>query len=93
MAVPLGGSIVSEIILIILAFAVVFVIFKIGKFLFKIVAGLIINSVLGLISIFALNTFLGLGITMTFWLWVAVAIFGLPAVIVIVILHLMGIVA
>lgn len=83
----LAGGLASEIITIILIFVVLFVIFKLGKMLF----GIIINSVLGLISIFLLNLWFGLGITLSILVIIFVAIFGLPAVAVLVILRLLGI--
>ncbi len=63
------------------------------KFILKILGGLIINAILGVISLFALNSLFGLGITITPIIILAAAIFGLPGMVVIIILHFLGIVA
>ncbi|MCW6159537.1 MAG: hypothetical protein LVQ95_00400 [Candidatus Micrarchaeales archaeon] len=86
----LAGGIISEIIAFALIFLVVFLVFKLGGALLHIIAGLLINSVLGLISIWLLNMWFALGITFSLLVIVGVAIFGLPAVVVIVILRLLG---
>ena len=49
------------------------------------------NSILGLVSLFILNSVFGLGLSLSLLEWIVVAILGLPAVFVIVILHLLGI--
>ena len=87
-----AGSVLSEIILIVLIGAVLFFVFKIGKFIFKVIGGLLANSILGLISILVLNSVFGLGLVLSLLGWIIVAVFGLPAVFIIVILHLFGIV-
>jgi hypothetical protein len=86
----IGGALASEIILIIVIAAVLFLIFKIGKLLLKIIFGIIANSVLGVIAIFALDYFFSLGIPLGVPEIIASAIFGLPAVGTIVILKLFG---
>ncbi len=86
----LAGGIVSEIIAFALIFLVIFLVFKLGGALLHIITGLIINSVLGLISIWLLNMWFALGITFSLLVIAGVAIFGLPAVVVIVILRLLG---
>ncbi len=91
---PLLGilsSIASVVVLLVLIAAVIGIIFLFGKKL----AGLAINSVLGLISIFAVNSLFGLGISLAgiggIITIIIIAIFGLPAVLVIVVLKLIGI--
>ena len=86
----LAGGIVTEIISIALIFLVVYLVFKLGGKLLHIITGLVINSVLGLISIWLLNMWFALGITYSLLVIIGVAIFGLPAVMVIVILRLLG---
>lgn len=86
----LAGGVVSEIISIALIFLVVYLVFKLGGKLLHVITGLVINSVLGLISIYLLNMWFALGITYSLLVIVGVAIFGLPAVMVIVILRLLG---
>ncbi|MDE1865576.1 MAG: pro-sigmaK processing inhibitor BofA family protein [Candidatus Micrarchaeota archaeon] len=73
--------------IIVCIFLVIYIIFALGKLLF----GLLINLVLGFISIFALNALFGLGIAFSLLTIVLIAIFGLPAVAVIVALKLLGI--
>lgn len=81
------GSVASEVLIIAAILLIVFVVFTLGRLLF----GLILNSVLGFISIFLVNALFGLGISIDWVTIIVVAIFGLPAVAVIVILKLIGI--
>jgi lipopolysaccharide export LptBFGC system permease protein LptF len=87
----IGGTLVSEIVLVALIAAVLFLIFKMGKFILKLVFGLVANSILGLIAFFVLDYFLNLGISISLATMVPTAIFGLPAVGTIVILHFFGV--
>ncbi|MDE1846007.1 MAG: pro-sigmaK processing inhibitor BofA family protein [Candidatus Micrarchaeota archaeon] len=82
-----ASSISSEVVLIIGIALVLIIIFKTGKF----VLGALTNSILGLISIFALNSIFSLGIPVNLLTIVATAIFGLPAVVIMVLLRLIGI--
>ncbi len=52
---------------------------------------LIFNSIVGIISFFLLNTFLGLGIDINFWSVAIVALGGIGGVIVVLVLHFLGI--
>ncbi len=87
----IGGSLVSEIILFALIALVLLVIFKLGRFILKIVFGIIANSILGLIAIFALNYFFAMGILINIYVIAATALFGLPAVGTMIILKLAGV--
>jgi hypothetical protein len=87
MATGILATGLSEFLLVVCIFLVLYIIFKLGKLLF----GLLINLVLGFISIFALNAIFGLGITLSLLTIVLTALFGLPAVAVIVVLKLIGI--
>ncbi|MDE1860806.1 MAG: pro-sigmaK processing inhibitor BofA family protein [Candidatus Micrarchaeota archaeon] len=87
MAVPIVGGILSEVVLLIGIFLVLYIIFKLGKF----ILGLLINVVLGFISIFVLNAVFGLGITLGLISIVVIALLGLPGAAIIVILKLLGI--
>ncbi|MEM3827550.1 MAG: hypothetical protein QXR58_03050, partial [Candidatus Micrarchaeaceae archaeon] len=60
--ISLGSATVSEIILFLLIAVVLFVIFKVGKSILKLLFGIIANSILGLVSIFVLDSVLGMGI-------------------------------
>ena len=81
------GSLASIVLTVVLIAIVLFVIFKMGRLIF----GLIANSILGIISIFVVNALFNLGITINLLTIVVTAIFGLPAVFLIVILKLLGI--
>ncbi|MGC8647626.1 MAG: hypothetical protein ACP5SA_02270 [Candidatus Micrarchaeia archaeon] len=89
----LGSSIASEIILVLAIALVLFIVFKIGKLLLKIIFGIIANSILGVIAIYTLNYFFALGIPLALPEIIASALFGLPAVGTIVILKLFGVLA
>ncbi len=88
-AIAIGtlGPVASEIVIIAAVLLVLFIIFKLGKLLF----GLILNSILGLITIYLVNMIFSLGIIYNLFTLIVVAIFGLPAVAVIIILKLIGI--
>lgn len=81
-----SGSVISEILLVLAILVVLFVIFRLGKFLL----GILANSILGLISIFVINAIFGIGIPINLLTVVATALFGLPAVFIMVILRLLG---
>ncbi len=81
------GPIVSEILIIAAILIVLFVILKLGN----VIIGLILNSILGLIAIYLVNSLFNLGIVYDLLTWIVVAILGLPAVAVIIILKLLGI--
>ncbi len=92
-ALPATNTILGEVILIVLIGIVLFVIFKLGKGLLKILFGIIANSVLGLAAIFALNYFLDFQIPIHLYTLIPTALFGLPAVGTIVIMKFFGIFA
>lgn len=89
LAIAVGslGPIASEIVVIAAILVVLFIILKLGKILI----GLILNSILGLIAIYLVNTIFSLGIIYNLLTLIVVAIFGLPAVAIIIILKLIGI--
>ena len=80
LAVTLGAAL-SEVVVVAAILLIVFIIFKLGKLL----TGLIVNSVLGLLAIFVVNAVFALGIAYNLLTLIIVAIFGLPAVAVIII--------
>ena len=88
---PFGNTLLGEAVLVILIAVVLFIIFKLGKSILKIIFGIIANSILGIIAIFALNYFLGIGIPIEFTTMLPTALFGLPAVGTLVILRFFGI--
>ncbi len=89
--ISLGSATVSEIILFVLIAIVLFVIFKIGKSILKLLFGILANSILGVVSIFVLDYVFGMGIQIKAYVLLAAALFGLPAVGTFVILRLFGV--
>ncbi len=81
------GSIASELLVIAAILLVLFIVFKLGNLIF----GLILNSILGLIAVWAVNSLFNLGIVYNLLTIIVVAITGLPGVAVIIILKLLGI--
>ena len=81
------GTIASAVVLLVLIAAIVGIIFFLGRML----AGLVVNSILGLIAIFAVGVLFGISITINVITLIVVAIFGLPAVLIIILLKLIGI--
>jgi hypothetical protein len=92
-ALPTASTIIGEVILIALIGIALFVIFKIGKSILKVIFGIIINSILGIIAIFALNYFFNLRIPIQAYTLIPTALFGLPAVGTFVILRFFGLLA
>ncbi len=90
-SLPISSTFLGEIVLIALIAVVLFIIFKLGKSILKLLFGIIANSVLGLIAIFVLDYFLNLGVPIGLATMVPTAIFGLPAVGTLVILRFFGI--
>jgi len=88
----LGGSIISEAILVLLIAIVLYIVFKLGKFILKIIFGIIANSILGIISIYVLNYLFDIGIPIKTYTLIASALFGLPAVGTMIILKFFGVV-
>lgn len=87
MAAIIIGPVLSEILVIAAIALILFIIFKLGR----VIVGLIVNSILGLIAIYAVNTIFNLGIVYNLLTIIVVAIAGLPAVAIIIILKLIGI--
>jgi hypothetical protein len=90
MAFGLAGGIFGEIIIIALIAAVLFVVFKMSSLILKLAVGVVVNSIAGLIAIFALNYIFQMGIPIGLATLLSTAIFGLPGVGTIVILKLFG---
>jgi hypothetical protein len=88
---PFGNTLMGEALLIALIAIVLFIVFKLGRFILKLLFGVIANSILGLIAIFAFNYFLGFSIPIGYATMVPTAIFGLPAVGTLVILRFFGV--
>ena len=89
-SLPFGSTLMGEILLVVLIAVVLFIIFKLGKFILKIVFGIIANSILGIIAIYVLNYLLGVEIPISLATMVPTALFGLPAVGTLLILRFFG---
>lgn len=81
------GPVVSEIVLIMAILLVLFIILKLGK----LILGLIVNSIVGLLAIYLVNYFFSLGITYNILTIIVVAITGIPGAAIIILLKLIGI--
>ena len=81
------GPVISEIVLILAILVVLFIILKLGR----LVIGLILNSILGLVAIWAVNYLFNLAIAYNLLTIIVVAITGLPGAAVIILLKLVGI--
>lgn len=88
LAAALGSSASLSLALLFIEIVIVaLIIFVLGRM----IIGLLANSVLGLIAIFAINLFFGIGIPYSIPVLIVTALFGLPAVLILVILKLLGI--
>ncbi len=83
----LGGGTLSIIIIAILILVVVYIVFKLGKLLL----GLLVNSILGLVIFAIVDYFFNLGIPIAWVTMIPTALFGLPAIATLIILRLFGV--
>ncbi len=81
------GPVASEIVVIAVILLILFIILKLGR----VILGLVLNSILGLIAFYLVNTLFNLGIVYNLLTIIVVAIFGLPAVAIVIVLKLIGI--
>jgi hypothetical protein len=88
-ALTLSG-LVSIALPIVIILIVLFILFKLGRFVLKYVLGVIVNSIMGFIAIYILNALFNMGIPFTWPIIIATALFGLPAVGTMVILHVLA---
>lgn len=91
MVFGIGSGIVSELIVAALIGLTLFIIFKVGKFLLKIIFGLIINAILGIVAFLALDYLFGIDIPIGLATMLPTVLFGLPAVGTMIILKLFGV--
>ena len=87
MAIVLGNALISEVLVIIGIFLILYIIFKLGN----VILGLIANIILGFIAIFIINAIFSIGIPFDLIVIVITAILGLPGVAIVIILKLLGI--
>jgi len=86
-----ASSLLIELMVFAAACVVIFVIFKLGKLLFKVVFGILANSLLGVAIIFVADSVLQMGIPYTVQTLVPTAIFGIPGIGTIILLKLLGV--
>lgn len=85
------SNIIIELVIIAIIGLVVFLIFKFGKSLLKLIFGIIANSILGLLAIIVLDYIFNFKIPLILPIIIATALFGLPAVGTFIIMRLFGI--
>ncbi|MDE1871133.1 MAG: pro-sigmaK processing inhibitor BofA family protein [Candidatus Micrarchaeota archaeon] len=84
---PIISGIISEFVLILGIFLILYIIFSLGRA----ILGLLLNLILGFISIFLLNAIFNLGIRFDLIVIIIVAVLGLPGTAVVVLLKLIGV--
>ncbi|MDE1868375.1 MAG: pro-sigmaK processing inhibitor BofA family protein [Candidatus Micrarchaeota archaeon] len=87
---PVSATI-GGILLVILIVIGVWIVLKIFRHALKIVFGVIINSIVGVLAILGLNLFLNIGIPLKAYTLIPVALFGIPSVATLLILRLFGV--
>lgn len=92
MTISVLGVALSGIWLVVAAAVAIFVVWKVGRMFFKIVFGIITNTILGFITLFLANSIFGLAIPFSLPVLLSTAIFGLGGVGTVIILQLFGIV-
>ncbi len=92
MAITIFGTALSGIWLIVAAAVAIFVVWKVGKLFFKIIFGIIANTVLGFITLFLANSFFGISIPFSLPVIISTALFGIGGVGTIIILQYFGVV-
>jgi SigmaK-factor processing regulatory protein BofA len=84
-------ALLPEIAVVIGLAVVIFIVWKLGKFILRLIFGIITNTILGFIVLFIANTFfLSTAIPLSLSIMLAVALFGLPGVGAIILLHVLG---
>lgn len=86
----LTSGLVSEVLIVLAILLVVFIVFRLGKLILKLIFGVVANSVLGLIAILLANYVFGIELAVTVPALVATILFGLPAVGTMIIMKIMG---
>lgn len=81
----------GELTLIALIAVVLFFVFIVGKTILKFIIGIVLNSILGIVSLYILDFVFNMGIPIKLYTIAAATVFGLPAVGTFVILRLFGI--
>lgn len=82
-------TLAGEIIVVVVIAILLYVIYKIGKSLVKVILGILINSALGVAVIYVVNLLFGVGyIPLKVYTLIPLALFGLPAAGTLIILRL-----
>jgi hypothetical protein len=76
-------ALLYEIFALLLAFVLIYVLWKI----LKLIAYLVVNSIMGILVFWALNAFLGMGIPITILSIAVVAIAGVPGILLVLLIH------
>jgi inhibitor of the pro-sigma K processing machinery len=79
-------ALLYEIFGLLLAFVLIYVLWKI----LKLIGYLVANSIMGILVFWALNAFLGLGVAISFLSVAIVAIAGVPGVLLVLLIHFLG---
>lgn len=87
MALPIDPNLLSGLLLVAGLAIVIFIVWRLGKLIF----GLISNTILGLLTLFLLNNFLGLGIPYDTPVLVVTAVFGMIGIAIIALLKFLGV--
>jgi len=91
MAITIFGTALSGIWLIIAAAIAILVIWKVGKLIFKIIFGIITNTILGFVTLFLANSVFGLSIPFSVPVIISTALFGIGGVGTVIVLQFFGI--
>ena len=86
-----ASSLLLELLVFASAVVVIFIIFKLGKFLFKLIFGIVANSLLGIIIILLANYVFNMGLDLSLKTLLPTAIFGIPGIGTIILLKLLGV--
>jgi predicted RND superfamily exporter protein len=93
MAIPTTLDTLGGEILVIVAIAILlYIVYKIGKSLLKIILGIIINSILGVGVVWLVDLLFNMGIPLKVYTLIPLALFGLPAAGTLIILRFFGVV-
>lgn len=85
------GTIGGEALVIVAIVVLLWIVYKIGKSLLKIILGIIINSALGVGVVYACDIFLNLSIPIKVYTLIPLALFGLPSAGTLIILRFFGV--
>jgi hypothetical protein len=68
-----------------------YLVYKIGKSMLKMILGIVINSILGVVVVYLVDMFLNVGIPLKLYTLIPLALFGLPAAGTLIILRFFGV--